>query len=127
MNDPIEDFFARYAPEVQAISRSLRAIVRSAMPQANEILYANQNHVGYSTSQSSRDRVVYICPMKDYVRLGFMRGTQIPDPDHKLVGEGKWLRHVKVRNLAEAAQPALRELTEAAWAYTEVEMKRKMP
>src|SRR5205823_6475993 len=72
--------------------------------------------IGYSTTQSSRDRVVYICPMKDYVRLGFMRGTQLPDPEQKLVGEGKWLRHVKVRTLKEAEQPALRHLVDAAWA-----------
>jgi hypothetical protein len=32
------------------------------------------------------------------------------------VGEGKRLRHVKVRTLAEAGQPALKQLVHSAWA-----------
>src|SRR5579859_3422382 len=119
MDDPIEAFFSNYPPEIQAISRKLRAMVQRAMPKANEVLYAKDNHVGYSSSQSSRDRVVYICPMKAYVRLGFMRGTQLPDPDHLLIGEGKWLRHVKVRSADQVDNPALEGLVEAAWAYVE--------
>jgi hypothetical protein len=125
MTDPYDKFFSRYTPEVQAISRALRAMVKSAMPKANEILYDSQNHIGYSTTQSSYNQVVYICPMKDYVRLGFMRGTQLHDPDQKLIGEGKWLRHVKVRSLKEAQQSALEKLVDAAWAYAESEMKRQ--
>src|SRR5687767_6497294 len=100
-------------------------MVRATMPQASEILYAKQNHFAYSVSQSMADSIVYICPMKDYVRLGFMRGTQLPDPDQKLVGEGKWLRHVKVRILKEADHPALEGLVKAAWEYTAAHMKEK--
>ena len=83
--DPIEGFFAAYSPDVQAISRKVRTMVNGAMPGANEVLYVRHNHIGYGASQSTGDRVVYICPMKNYVRLGFMRGTQLPDPDQKLV------------------------------------------
>jgi len=122
---PLTIFSGGYPPEIQTISRKLRAMVNRVMPKANEILYAKDNHVGYSTTQSSRDRVVYICPMKNYVRLGFMRGTQLPDPDHILVGEGKWLRHVKVRSADEAGRPALERLVEAAWTYADAQMKPK--
>jgi len=61
MIDPIEEFFAGYSPDVQAISRKLRAMVKSAMPQANEILFASHNHIGYSFSESMGDRICYIC------------------------------------------------------------------
>ena len=54
--------------------------------------------------------------MKEYVRLGFYYGGELADPAHLLVGEGKRLRHVKVRMLAEAGQPALEQLVRAAWA-----------
>src|SRR5216683_2348237 len=82
MLDPIETFFAGYPPPVQAISRTLRAMVQSAMPQANERLFARHNHIGYLFSESIRDSICYICPMKDYARLGFMYGTHLEDP-HK--------------------------------------------
>ena len=116
MLDPIEAFLAGYGPDVQAISRTLRAMVKSAMPEANEILFASHNHIGYALSESMRDRICYICPMKDYVRLGFMFGTHLDDPNQLLVGTGKRLRHVKVRSVQEASNPALERLVEAAWA-----------
>ena len=116
MLDPIEAFFAGYTPDVQAISRTLRAMVKSAMPEANEILFASHNHIGYALGKSICDRICYICPMKDYARLGFMFGTHLDDPNQLLVGTGKRLRHVKVRSVQEASNPALERLVEAAWA-----------
>ena len=125
MADPFDEFFARYPPEMQAISRKLRAMVKGAMPRAQEVLYARQNHIGYSFSGSMADRIVYICPMRQYVRLGFMRGTQLPDSGHRLVGEGKWLRHVKVRTVKEAGNPALKALVNAAGAYAAAHQKSR--
>jgi hypothetical protein len=115
MPDSIEKFFAGYPAEVQAISRTLRAMVCSTLPTAVEVLYTRQNHVGYGSSESMAGRIVYICPMRDYVRLGFMFGCALRDPRHLLVGEGKRLRHVKVWNSKEAANPALKRLVRAAW------------
>src|SRR5438046_9298063 len=117
MDDPIEQFFAGYPPEVQTISRKLRDMMNKAMPDGgNEVLFAGYNHVGYSLGKSMHERICYICPMKDYVRLGFMYGTSLPDPDQMLVGEGKRLRHVQVRSLKDANHAALQQLVNAAWA-----------
>ena len=118
----IAEFLANYPDEIQSISQLLRQIVQRAMPQANEILFASQNHIGYCKSDSMHERIIYICPMKDYVRLGFMRGTQLADPEHLLIGEGKWLRHIKVRTLEVANSPALEALVMAAWNYAESEI-----
>lgn len=116
MPDAIEAFLADYPPEIQAISRVLRAMVTGTMPpQAREILFASQNHFAYCLSESRADTICYICPLKEYVRLGFMFGAHLPDPDHMLVGEGKRLRHVKVRTQEAANHPALKGLVEAAW------------
>lgn len=123
--DPIEAFFADYPPAVQAISRTLRAMVLSTMPQANEILFAKQNHIAYTFSMSRRDTICYICPLKDYVRLGFMFGTHLPDPHQLLIGEGQRLRHVKVRTSEAAKNPGLKQLVEAAWADALTHMKKK--
>jgi hypothetical protein len=40
MRDPVDAFFAGYTSAIQAISRSLRAVVRDAMPRAYEVLVA---------------------------------------------------------------------------------------
>lgn len=126
MPDAIEAFLAGYPPEMQAISRVLRAMVISTMPpQARELLFASQNHFAYCLSESRADCICYICPLKEYVRLGFMFGSHLPDPDHMLVGEGKRLRHVKVRTLEAAHHPALKGLVEAAWANANTQIKPK--
>lgn len=124
MADVIELFLAGYSPNVQAISREVREMTLRAMPQAHEVLYAGHNHFAYLIGESMRDRICYICPMKDYVRLGFMFGTHLSDPEHLLVGEGKRLRHVKVRSLDEARCPALGRLVEAAWADAQVSLNK---
>jgi hypothetical protein len=126
MPDAIEAFLASYPPEMQAISRALRAMVTETMPpQAREVLYASHNHFAYSFSESMADRICYICPMKEYVRLGFMFGAHLPDPDQMLVGEGKRLRHVKVHTLEAANHPALKGLVEAAWTDASTQIKPK--
>jgi hypothetical protein len=116
MADATDDFFATYPADVQYISRILRAMVQKAAPGAHELLFTSQNHVAYSTSQSRADTQVYICPLKDYVRFGFMYGSNLSDPSGILVGEGKRLRHVKVRSVQEAGSPSLERLVVEAWA-----------
>jgi hypothetical protein len=63
--------------------------------------------------------------MKDYVRLGFMFGTHLPDPERMLIGEGLRLRHVKVRLVQEAKRPALERLVADAWLDALTHMKMK--
>ncbi|HEV2583430.1 MAG TPA: DUF1801 domain-containing protein [Ktedonobacteraceae bacterium] len=126
MHDPIEEFLEGYPPEMQVVSRILRARVRDAMPCAREVLFARHNHFAYALSESRADTIVYICPMKEYVRLGFMFGTHLNDPQQLLVGTGKQLRHVKVRTVEEANMPALRGLVEEAWADAQTHMKKRV-
>jgi hypothetical protein len=45
MQDPIEAFFAGYPPEVQAISRTLRAMVRNNMPYEEETESLTNNFI----------------------------------------------------------------------------------
>lgn len=123
--DPIEAFFAAYPPDVQAISQTLRVMVNNSVPQAHEVLFARHNHIGYLFTESMHDRVCYICPLKDYVRLGFDYGGYLDDPEQMLVGTGKRMRHVKVRTVKEAENPVLRQLVEAAWADAITRMKKK--
>jgi len=111
--DPIEAHLASYAPEIGAICRALRATARRIMPQAHEMWY--HASIGYSVSTSPFDRVCYIAPMNGYVNLGVFYGTHLEDPRHLLEGTGRRMRHVKVRSLDQASDPAIAALLQAAW------------
>jgi hypothetical protein len=84
--DPLEIFYESYPPEVQAISRILRSLVKNTMPEAHEIIVAKDNSIGYALTESIRHRICYICLLKEYMRFGFDFGGDLPDPEQLLVG-----------------------------------------
>jgi hypothetical protein len=113
--DLVAAFLAAYPPAMRALAERLRALVASAMPEAIETLHARHNHFSYSLSGQLRDEVLYICPLPTYVRLGFFYGATLADPDHRLLGEGKRLRHLKIATVEQADDPAVARLVRAAW------------
>jgi len=124
----VEQYLLNLPPDLQAITRELCEVARKNMSGAYEFIY--HEAVGYSVSKSPFDRICYIVPQKGYVNLGFFFGVNLPDPEHLLVGEGKRLRHVKVRSMEEAKNPALGKLVAATWkeapdSIAKIHAKRK--
>ena len=109
----IKDYLAKLPPDLRTITVELCAVARINMPGTHELVY--HDAVGYSTSESSFDRICYIAPQKGYVNFGFFFGAGLPDPEKLLVGESKRMRHVKVRSVDEAKNPALGRLIAATW------------
>ena len=113
-NLSVEEYLTNLPPDLQAITRGLVDVARRNMPDAHEFIY--HDAVGYSVTESPFDRICYIAPQKKgYVNFGFFFGANLPDPKHLLIGEGKRLRHVKVRSVEEAKNPALGKLIAATW------------
>ncbi len=113
MSEQVDDYINSYSPELQAIIRTLREIAIKSMPEAYEMIY--HGAIGYSLTTSPFDQICYIAPQKNYVNLGFFYGAHLLDPQHVLVGEGKRMRHIKVRSVEDASNPALEELLKEAW------------
>jgi hypothetical protein len=59
--------------------------------------------------------VCSLAAARDHVSLGFTRGAELADPEQRLEGTGKGMRHVKIRNTGEI-DAAVRELLRAAFA-----------
>jgi hypothetical protein len=113
-NPTVEQWLEKHLPDVQKITRQLIDIARKNMPGAHEFIY--HDAVGYSMNDSPFDRICYIAPQKKgYVNFGFFFGVGLPDPKKLLVGEGKRLRHVKIREMEGAQNPALAKLIVATW------------
>lgn len=58
----------------------------------------------------------YVNVFTSHVNLGFFQGAGLPDPGRFLQGNGKFMRHVKLRPGAEPDATALRRLIAAAYA-----------
>ena len=109
----MHDYINSYSPELQAIIHTVREIAKKSMPEAYEMIY--RDAIGCSLTTSPFDRICYIAPQINYVNLGFFYGAHLPDPHHLLVGEGKRMRHIKVRSREDASNPALEQLMKEAW------------
>jgi hypothetical protein len=59
---------------------------------------------------------VYIHAAADHVQLGFYRGSALKDPLKLLVGEGRYVRHVKIRTARDIRPAAFSGLVRQACA-----------
>jgi hypothetical protein len=110
-----EDVIAEAPEATKEIAYGLRALLAEIMPGITEVPWAHQKTVGYGVGpRKMSEHFCYIAPQKDYVNLGFMYGTDLPDPQGLLEGSGKSLRHIKIRTLEDVERPAVRKLVEAA-------------
>src|SRR5262245_30834371 len=112
-----DELLADVEPDLAAIARRLRAMIRDVDVNAVETVRLGDNASTYGVGpKKMTDGYAYIMPMRGYINLGFYQGAVLADPERLLEGTGKGLRHVKLRSLAEAGRPAVRALIAAAVA-----------
>ena len=92
---------------------TLRRLIGSVAPVAHEIIY--HDALGYGPTDSGFDRIVYVTVFEKHLNLGFFFGGFLPDPEGLLVGSGKRMRHLKIRSVQEAENPAITRLLAQAW------------
>lgn len=95
----------------------LRELILSIHPQACEVVRLGDRAATYGLGpKKMSEGYVYILPHAGWVNLGFYKGADLPDPDGLLEGTGKKLRHIKIRAVAEADNPTIQMLIQAALA-----------
>ena len=93
-------------------------MVLEESPHAPEMIYDAYNAVafGFSFTGRLKEAFIHIATYTTHVNLGFNYGATLPDPLGVLVGSGKQVRHIKIRNEADLALPYLQEYIRAAIA-----------
>ena len=113
----LDDFLAKYTPEmVKAASASL-ARMRKQVPGAIELVYDNYNAlvVGFGPSERASEAVLSLAMMPRWVTLCFLQGgPNLPDPHGILRGSGTTVRNVRLASPADLDTPAIRALIETA-------------
>ena len=104
-----DDYLADQAPRNRVIIRALRDFVKRVEPSLGEaVKWGNGCWVGASGP------VAYVYSAAGYVQFGFFRGSALKDPKGLLAGEGKYVRHVKVRGPSGIDERALAALLRQA-------------
>ena len=121
MADEIDRFLQAYTPDIRDLTHQVRALIASVTPDADEYLKAGWKVIWYGFGPKMPDQFAVVMPTRNHVGLGFAYGRDLPDPKGKLEGTGKRMRHVKLRSVADASDPAIAALLRAQVALLRAE------
>lgn len=99
------------------ISRALRRTVLTSCPDAVEWFDPGNELLAIGSSRAMRDLLFAIIPHKAHVNLQLADGAELPNPDGRIEGTGKRIRHVKVRSVEDAGTSWVRTVIEAQLAH----------
>lgn len=110
-----EDLIELAEEGLRPIVRKLRVVIMEIDPSACEVIRIGEEAATYGLGpKKMSEGYCYIMPHKSWVNLGFFQGAHLTDPETILEGTGKNLRHVKIRSIEQADDPAVRALIDAA-------------
>ncbi|HYV05442.1 MAG TPA: DUF1801 domain-containing protein [Blastocatellia bacterium] len=106
---------SRYDLSVGELALELREMVLTEAPAAVErLLQVYALVFWYSLTGKMSDAFCQVVTYPKGVNLMFNRGAELDDPDGVLVGDGKIIRHIKVRRTEDLKNPHLRKFIRAA-------------
>jgi hypothetical protein len=111
------DEYIKKAGNLPGVAKAVRALVKKTVAACEE--YVNPWKI---PTFDFNGPLCFYMTAKEHVVFGFMRGALLRDPEKLLEGTGKYLRHVKLRSVADVRQPGVRRLLEQA-----ADLNRKKP
>ena len=93
--EPVTAYIEKAPQPHKEILERLRALIAEAVPHAEEQFKWGQPV--YATTKG----FAYLAFSKNHVNLGFFNFEKLTDPDTKLEGTGKQMRHVKIKKAAD--------------------------
>jgi len=105
------------APAVAGIARTLRLAVLRGFPGSVETFDRGDGLLAIGRGRSLRDFRFAIIPHKAHVNLQLADGVELPDPDGRIEGTGKRIRHVKVQSVDDAGSDWVRRMVAAQVAH----------
>ena len=110
--DPAIDGWMKAHPgELGAIAQEWFEVMRRCGDEVRELL-----HDGYPVACLGNVPFGYVNVFTSHVNVGFFQGAALPDPRRLLQGNGKFMRHVKLRPGTASDSVALSKLIGAAYS-----------
>jgi hypothetical protein len=122
----INAFVRGLQPAERKIVSSLRAMVRRTVPQAREsFLWGGLSYHRPAVGGRVKGAVCQIVVKRGTVRLDFIHGIRLADPNKLLHGEGKSKRFVAIADVAAASRTEILSLIKEAAALDPAEWQRR--
>ncbi len=113
----LRDLLRDRKDDVVKIALAARKSVLKIAGKCSEIIYETyciSNAFTFTGKQGQG--FIHIATYAGHVNLGFDRGTELDDPDEKLAGTGKLIRHIRLNSVADLRDESVIHLIEQAVA-----------
>lgn len=114
--EDVEKLLASYPPEIQRLALAARELVLQSLPKVEETVDFSARVIGYGFGPGYGGTVCTIIMSKAGVKLGFVRGAELPDPRGLLEGGGKIHRHVPLSKTGDLNRPGIKQMLASALA-----------
>ncbi|MFN2439950.1 MAG: DUF1801 domain-containing protein [Chitinophagaceae bacterium] len=112
----INVFLLQYSEKVIGYTLKLRQVLFANLPGIIEQIDISAKMIAYCYGQKYTEMICTVIPSKKGLKLGFYKGTELPDPDNLLNGTGKISRYVEIESEKQIKSSALKNLIASALA-----------
>jgi hypothetical protein len=117
-NKEIDQLLLSYPEEVQLMTENARELIKSVLPGINEEADFPAKMLAYGFGAGYKHMICTIILSKKGIKIGFYKGTELPDPKGLLEGTGKVHRYVQVLSVSDVNTAGIKNLLkEAKKAY----------
>jgi len=120
-------FLKSFPKDIQETALWLRDFVWTQYPKTNELIYDNYNALAFGWSPT--DRVghtfcnIAVGRTSHNIHFGFYWGSQIADPEKKLIGNGNQYRYLLVKDKNEFPKTYIKKLMKEAFVNSMLKVK----
>jgi hypothetical protein len=123
----LKKFLKPFPPDVQETALWLRDFVWKQYPKSNELIYDNYNALAFGWSPTDRVGHVFcniaVGRTSFNVHFGFYWGSQIADPEKKLIGNGNQYRYILVKDRKDFPKIYITKLMKEAFVISMLKVK----
>lgn len=121
----LRQFIRPYPGAVQMIALWLREWIWDLYPNANELIYDNYNAVAFGLSVTDKLGQTFctVALMSGYCHFGFYWGSEIADPERRLLGKGNQYRYLIVKEKRDLPKTYVKKLLREAYANSLAKVK----
>ncbi len=107
----LRDLMRDRKEEVVKIALAARSAVLKTAGKCSELIYETyciSNAFTFTGKQGQG--FIHIATYAGHVNLGFDRGTELDDPDARLTGTGKLIRHIRLNSVADLRDKSVNDI-----------------
>jgi len=108
----LEEFLAKYTPEIAGLAKAALIKMRKRLPGAVEMVYDNYNAlvIGFCPGERPSEAIFSIALYPRWINLFFAQGKGLSDPEKRLKGSGTRVRSLVLESAATLDDPAVEDL-----------------